>query len=146
VGVENAKSMGFGSVADVAQKSKENMVASLKQFFKPEMLGRLEIAAFNALTMEQIREVVKKEIENVNARLVADEVNARIVYSDEVITFLTKNGYTPALGARNIRKQVQDHIEDALVDEFLEGKITEGSVIRFEVVENKLSHTIERLS
>lgn len=141
VGVEAAKSMGFGSTEEKTAKAKDNMLADIKKTFKPEFLNRLEVTFFNPLTKNDARKVVDLEIGNLNKRLAESKVT--IERTDAVVDFIVNNGYNEKYGARNIRRQIEVHLENSLTDEFLSDKVPEKSVIMFDVVDGKLTHNIK---
>ena len=56
-------------------------------------------------------------------------MNMKIVFDDDVITFLAKEGFDPVYGARPLRRAMQRKIEDSLSMELLEGKLGQGDII-----------------
>lgn len=141
LGVEAAKAMGFGNANDLNKRIKENMLVEVKKIFKPEFLNRLDVAIFDSMTMNNARKVVKLEVDVLNTKL--SEENVVINLSPAAVEFILANGFNQKYGARNVRKQIETHIEDSLVDEFLQGKVAKNSVITFDVVDAKLTHKIK---
>ena len=107
------------------QRLRDSVQDALKKAFRPEFLNRIdEIVIFNALTQEQIGQIVG---------LMAAEVEKRLV--DRSITFelsagardwLAKEGYDPTFGARPLRRAVQRHLENPLSKAILAGEFREG--------------------
>jgi ATP-dependent Clp protease ATP-binding subunit ClpC len=141
LGVEAAKSMGFGSSQEKAVRARDNMIEEIKKRLRPEFLNRLQLVFFNPLSKDDARKVVDLEIAALNKRI--EESKVRIERTDAVVDFLVNNGYNERYGARNIRSQIEKHMEDALTDDFLTGQVPENSVILFDVVDGKLTHKLK---
>lgn len=141
LGSQAAKSMGFGTEKNLNDRAKDNVLNEIKKTFKPEFLNRLDVIVFNPLTLEQARTVVGLEISILNKKLAEAKVEVQLTKS--ATEFLLNNGFNQQYGARNVRKQVEIHVEDSLTDEFLSDQIPENSVIIFDVVNNKLTHKIK---
>lgn len=115
IGAEHIDKMShFGfqqSHDDVAEygHAKGKVLESLKNFFRPEFLNRLdEIIVFDILSPETIAEIVKLQVNNVVERLRAKEIE--LVVNDEVMAFLAREGYDPKFGARPLKRVIQSKI------------------------------------
>ncbi len=144
LGSQAAKSMGFGTDAELAEKSKDKVLEEIKKTFKPEFLNRLHTVVFNPLTLDTARNVVDLEIGLLNKKL--EESKAAVQLTQEAKEFLLTNGFNQKYGARNVRQQIETHIEDALTDAFLSDQIPENSTIIFDVVNKKLTYQIKGTS
>lgn len=142
VGADSGKAMGFGTKENLATRAAENILEEIKKHFKKELLGRLNVVVFRSLDNVQAREVVKLEIEKLNERL----KEASIVLAPEAVEFIIKSGFDEKFGARNIRKQIENQVENPLIDDFLLNKIPKNSVITYEVKDSKLQYSIEEKS
>ncbi|MDF1814546.1 MAG: ATP-dependent chaperone ClpB [Verrucomicrobiales bacterium] len=101
---------------------------ALRNHFRPEFLNRVdETIIFDRLTENNLREIVKLQIDRV-----IDRVEARgltITLTDAALDHLSKAGYDPAYGARPLKRVIQKEILDPLSLQILEGKYPEGSKI-----------------
>ncbi|GAB4460225.1 MAG: ATP-dependent Clp protease ATP-binding subunit [Elainellaceae cyanobacterium] len=94
----------------------------LKQFFRPELLNRLdEIIVFRSLTRDEVMQVADLMIREVNQRL--SEQGIALTVTDAVKERLLAEGYDPAYGARPMRRAVTRLLEDALAEGMLTGEI-----------------------
>ncbi|MBA5724125.1 ATP-dependent Clp protease ATP-binding subunit ClpA [Candidatus Liberibacter sp.] len=109
--------IGFSSL----QRSGEDKVA-LKNFFSPEFLNRLDaIIPFVPLSPEVIRQVIRKCIIQLEVQLRDKGISFQI--SEEVISWLAKNGYDEKMGARPLERVIKEHIKKPLAEEILFGKL-----------------------
>ena len=89
--------------------AKEKVQASLKDYFRPEFLNRIdEIIIFNILSPEAIKDIVNIQVKEVVARLEQKDITLNI--APEVYEYLSKEGYNPHYGARPLRRLIQDKI------------------------------------
>jgi len=122
------------------EQLKEKLMDILKRYFRPEFLNRIdEIIVFHALTKEQVRDIVKLQLERV--RRTARAQNIELVFDESVVDFLAEIGYSPEFGARELKRKIRNELETKLAKAMLEGAIQEGDKIR--VVYNKEKNTIE---
>ncbi len=124
---------------DLDQNEKSSrLMEALKQAFRPEFLNRIdEIIAFDSLSEEMLREIVRIQLARVNQRLA--EQHTALETSEEAMALLAKQGYDPAFGARPIKRAIQNYLLNPLAKAMLEGRIDKGSVIRVDVVDGELS-------
>ena len=100
----------------------------LKQTFRPEFLNRIdETVMFNQLGKDAISSIIKLQLERVQSR-VADR-KIKLNFDQSALDFLCKVGYDPAMGARPVKRAIQNYVENALAKELLSGKIAEGSTV-----------------
>jgi ATP-dependent Clp protease ATP-binding subunit ClpC len=89
--------------------AKEKVEQSLKDYFRPEFLNRIdEIIIFNILSPEAVREIVGIQVKEVIARLAGKDITLTI--TPAVYEYLGKEGYNPHYGARPLRRLIQDKI------------------------------------
>ena len=128
-------SLGFQLAKDEAIEEQQKydtmrktLLDSLKKVFRPEFLNRLDsIIVFHALNRVQIREIVTLEIRKVSDRL--KEHNLTLQATDAALNKLADEGYDPEMGARPLRRVIQQKIEDALSDKLLAGEFVDGDAI-----------------
>ncbi len=101
----------------------------LRQTFRPEFLNRIdEIVTFSELSKENIKAIVGLQLERVQSRL--NDRKIKLNFDDSAMDFLCEKGYDPAMGARPVKRAIQNYVENALAKELLSGNIAEGSTVR----------------
>ena len=109
-------SVGFGA----AREGRTNSVlGELGNFFSPEFMNRFDgIIEFKALSKENLLQIVDLLLDDVNKRLSSNNIHLDV--ADKVKEKLVDLGYDPKMGARPLRRTIQDYIEDAITDYYLE--------------------------
>src|SRR5512136_2011256 len=106
---------------------------SLKKVFRPEFINRLDsVIVFRSLNKDDIRQIVNLELNKVTTRLCEHEIT--LTANDEALDLLAQLGYDPEMGARPLRRVIQQKVEDPLSDALLSGTFCEGSTVLVEVV------------
>ena len=111
-----AASVGFGA----AREGRTNSVlGELGNFFSPEFMNRFDgIIEFKALSKDNLLQIVELMLADVNKRLSSNNIHLDV--TDKVKEKLVDLGYDPKMGARPLRRTIQDYIEDAITDYYLE--------------------------
>ncbi len=109
-------SVGFGA----AREGRTNSVlGELGNFFSPEFMNRFDgIIEFKALSKDNLLQIVELMLADVNKRLSSNNIHLNV--TDKVKEKLVNLGYDPKMGARPLRRTIQDYIEDAITDYYLE--------------------------
>ena len=109
-------SVGFGA----AREGRTNSVlGELGNFFSPEFMNRFDgIIEFKALSKDNLLQIVELMLADVNKRLSSNNIHLDV--TDKVKEKLVDLGYDPKMGARPLRRTIQDYIEDAITDYYLE--------------------------
>ena len=109
-------SVGFGA----AREGRTNSVlGELGNFFSPEFMNRFDgIIEFKALSKDNLLQIVELMLADVNKRLSSNNIHLDV--TDKVKEKLVDIGYDPKMGARPLRRTIQDYIEDAITDYYLE--------------------------
>ncbi len=124
--------------ADAYGDMKEKVLDELKKSFRPEFLNRVDgIIAFHALSREQIKQIVDLEVNKVGERLGEHGMQLRL--SEAAKEYLAGKGYDPALGARPLRRVVQNEVEDALSEGLLAGRFSKNDQIMIDVQDGQLA-------
>ena len=90
----------------------------IKKFFKPEFLNRLdEIVIFNNLELNDIKEIAKIQLQNLEKRL--NKKNLKFKITDEAINQLVENSFDHAYGARPLKRIIQKQIETKISNNIL---------------------------
>jgi ATP-dependent Clp protease ATP-binding subunit ClpC len=125
-------SMGFAKGGDEAhsyEKMKETVTNELKRAFNPEMLNRIdEVIIFHPLTKDHMRRIVDLMLSRLEQQMKEKQMSLQIEM--EAKEFLIDQGFDPNYGARPLRRAIQRYIEDALAEEVLKGRFSEGGTIR----------------
>ena len=133
--------LGFEFSGESAEESQYTRIRSLvneelKQYFRPEFLNRLdEIIVFRQLNREEVKEIAEIMLKEVFGRM--GEKGITLTVSDAFKERLVEEGYTPAYGARPLRRAVMRLLEDSLAEEVLSGRIKDGDHAEVDVDENK---------
>jgi ATP-dependent Clp protease ATP-binding subunit ClpB len=113
-------------------KHKEEIIKTLKSYFRPEFLNRVdEIVVFNFLEEEQIKKIVDIQIKNLNKILA--EHNVKIELTESAKELLAKNGFDPDYGARPLKRAIQQYIQNPLSLKLLEGEFGDEDLIKVDV-------------
>ncbi|OQY21182.1 MAG: NDP-hexose 4-ketoreductase [Anaerolineaceae bacterium 4572_32.1] len=123
--IKQTTSLGFAIRRDEEQtaeeryeKMKEKLLAELKQTFRPEFLNRVDgVMVFKTLSSGEIKEIVHLELDKIQTRL--SEHHITLKSTDEACEFLAEEGYDSELGARQLRRVIQKHVEDPLSEGIL---------------------------
>ena len=113
---ESEASVGFGAEANGTTNS---VIDKLGNYFKPEFLNRFDgIIEFAPLSKDSLLKIVDLMISDTN-KMIADQ-NLSITVSPEAKAKIVDLGYNPAMGARPLRRVIQEQIEDKVADYFLD--------------------------
>ncbi|MGO3657931.1 MAG: ATP-dependent Clp protease ATP-binding subunit, partial [Micrococcaceae bacterium] len=126
---------GFQSAADTEtgyDRMKGKVQQELRQHFRPEFLNRVDdVIVFPQLSKDEIVSIVDLFIARLQTRLT--EQDLRIELDAAAKHLLADRGYDPAMGARPLRRTVQQLVEDQLSEKILFGEIPAGSHIAVSV-------------
>jgi ATP-dependent Clp protease ATP-binding subunit ClpC len=138
------KKLGFSSVTDEKadyKRMKDQVMEEVKRVFKPEFINRIdEIIVFHSLTKEDIKNIVRIMLASIEKRC-RQQMNLILQVQESIIDFIADKGFDEKYGARPIRRAIQTHIEDALAEEILEGRIVTGDTVTIDYKENKVVMT-----
>ena len=99
---------------------------ALKNTFNPEFLNRLDdIITFNSLKKEDLKKIVKLELEGLKTRLL--EKKYLFKFGPTIITHIVESGYDEKYGARPLQRTIQTEVEDFISEEILKGAIIENA-------------------
>jgi ATP-dependent Clp protease ATP-binding subunit ClpC len=137
--IKNQTGLGFQLKRDVEDQEKvsydemrKKLNESLKRAFRPEFINRLDaVVIFRALNKEDIQQIVSLELDKVAGRLM--DHNLTLTATPETLTALAEQGYDPEMGARPLRRIIQQKVEDPLSDRLLSGDFVDGDTVQVEV-------------
>ncbi len=130
--IKRDTSLGFAVKSDSAQtdnmayeRMKDKVMEEVKRFFRPEFLNRLDATiVFHALSREEIHQIVDLMMNMVRSELKDKDIDIEL--TEAAREHLAEKGFDPVLGARPLRRLIQNEVEDKLSDELLGGNIAEG--------------------
>ena len=110
---------------------------AVKSKLSPEFINRLdEILFFSKLGKSHAADIVEIQLNHLQNRLLLN--NYSIVWDDKVCDTIALKGYNPEYGARPIKREIRDVVEDKISELIINNNIKEGSVIMIEVVDNNI--------
>ena len=147
VGAEEIKkqtSLGFQLKRDEKTEERQSyeemrkkLTESLKKVFRPEFINRLDsVIVFRSLNKDDIRQIVSLELDKVTERLAEHEV--KLTATEAALDMLAESGFDAEMGARPLRRVIQQKVEDPLSDALLAGTFREGDTILVEVAEGEV--------
>lgn len=123
--------VGFGTSAKKAQAdehSRSVIENALKKAFAPEFLNRIDdVVVFNPLEKEDIHKIIDIELEKLYLRIEGLGYNLKL--TDKAKDYIADKGFDKQFGARPLKRAIQKHVEDALAEEIITSKLTEGDSI-----------------
>lgn len=139
IGARQLKDFGQGvGFSTTAKKESADDHASgiiqnaLKKAFAPEFLNRIDdVIIFNSLEKEDIHKIIDIEIEKLYERV--EDLGYNLELSEQAKDFIADKGFDAAYGARPLKRAIQKYLEDALAEEIIQAKITEGSNIKVDL-------------
>ncbi len=133
-----SSSLGFNSSDEL--KLSENVDKSLKEFFKPEFLNRIdEIVTFSPLNKEQLGKIIELMLLNITDHLSARGCNVNV--TDSAKAFLVEKGYDVKFGARPLKRAISKHVEDKLASLALENKLSGGASVIIDAIDGEITVT-----
>lgn len=144
--------VGFSaSQEDQGKLIAEKVTKATKDFFRPEFLNRIdEKIVFKPLEAKQLREIVTLLTRKLVKRLAEKDITLRL--SPAALDQLAKDGYNPEMGARPLRRTIQDEVEDELAQDLVSEKLQAGDTVkigarggklRFEIVKAQTGEKIK---
>ncbi len=122
---------GIDEKGNLSETAKKEVEALLKTSFRPEFLNRLdEIVIFKPLQKGEIEKIVKLFVSSLRDRLAEKRLTLEI--TDKACAYLAENGYDPVLGARPLKRYVQQAVETPLAKELLAGRFLPGDTVKID--------------
>ena len=142
--IKRDTSMGFSVKSGDAQtdaqsyeRMKDKVMDEVKRFFRPEFLNRIDATiVFHQLNREQIHAIVDLMVKMVQQEL-ADK-NVTLELTEAAREHLAEKGFDPVLGARPLRRVIQNEVEDTLSDELLGGELKDGDIALVDAIDGKI--------
>jgi ATP-dependent Clp protease ATP-binding subunit ClpC len=149
IGAEHIDRMSnFGFASDKTEtmqysQAKDKVIESLKLFFRPEFLNRLdEIITFDLLSKETIRGIVTIQVDEVVKRLAKKEIALSV--TDEVLEYLAKEGYDPKFGARPLKRVIQSKILTPVANMMVGEGMLQRGIVKVSMKKGELIFDVKR--
>ncbi|MCM5663443.1 ATP-dependent Clp protease ATP-binding subunit [Galbibacter mesophilus] len=137
--------VGFGTSAKKAQAdahSRSVIENALKKAFAPEFLNRIDdVVVFNPLEKEDIFKIIDIELERLYIRISGLGYNLKL--TDKAKDYIAEKGFDKQYGARPLKRAIQKYIEDALAEEIITSKLSEGDSILMDLDTDKDELTVD---
>ncbi len=125
------------------EQIKNSVVESLKQEFRPELLNRIDkIMVFRPLGFKELAKIAALQIGQLQSRLMEQDVLLKA--APTVAKFIAEKSFDPAQGARFVRKNLQDMLEDKVAEKIIENKKTGSLEISAEVKKGQIEITAKK--
>ena len=142
--IKRQASLGFSLKRDqeveerlAYEEMRKKLTDSLKRVFRPEFINRLDaMIVFRSLTKQDIQKIVELEVNKVGLRL--EENNIQLEITPEALDIIAELGYDPDMGARPLRRVIQQKVEDPLSDALLSGEFENGEAILVDVKDGEI--------
>ncbi len=121
--IDNIKSDG-----SIDPAVKEQVEEEMKKYFRPEFLNRIDdIVVFSPLTEAQITGIIDIAMKGLTARLADRDI--KLILTEEAKKYIAEESYTPAYGARPVKRFLQKYIETELAEKIIKGEIKDGDTV-----------------
>ncbi len=122
------------------ERMKDKVMEEVRRFFKPEFLNRIDsTVVFHQLERAEILSIVDLMMNQVRQEL--DDKQVGLELSDAAKDYLGEKGFDPVLGARPLRRLIQNEVEDRLSEEILSGRLGAGDVAFIDIQEGEVTIT-----
>ena len=145
--IKRETAVGFAVKAEGArtdqgayERMKDKVMDEVRRFFKPEFLNRIDsTVVFHQLAQNEILSIVDLMMNQVRGELEDKQVGLEL--SEAAKEFLGEKGFDPVLGARPLRRLIQNEVEDRLSDEILSGRLGAGDIAYIDMQEGVVTIT-----
>ncbi len=144
--IDRMSSFGFskdhGEQAQYVQ-AKDKVMESLKNYFRPEFLNRLdEIIIFDILSPQTIRNIVEMQVEEVKKRLAGKDIALSVTH--DVYDYLAKEGYDPKFGARPLKRIIQSKILTPVASMMVGEGMLRGGTVHVSLKKDQLAFDVSK--
>lgn len=119
--IQSMAGQGYGAV-------KEAVMGEVKTYFRPEFINRIdEVIVFHGLADVHIQAIARIQLQYLERRLARLEIGLKV--TEGALAEIAKAGFDPVFGARPLKRAIQEHIENPLARQILEGRFAAKDVI-----------------
>lgn len=138
--ITNTKKIGFGEGSNLEEN--KLIMNELKRGFKPEFINRIDnIVIFNKLTTEDLVKILDIILEDLNKRIKDKKISLKV--SEDAKRYIIENEIDLNYGARQLKRKVQELIEDKIANSLVAGDLKEGNIIEFYVKYEEIEYLIK---
>lgn len=140
------KNLGFATKTDEKadyNKMKANVMEEVKRLFKPEFINRIdEIMVFHPLTEKDMKQIITLLSKNLCDRC-KTQMDIDLTFTSTLKDYLVKKYSDPKMGARPLKRAIQNVVEDELATAILEGRVKRGDVVHAGIKNDKITFTVK---
>ena len=140
------KNLGFATKTDEKadyNKMKENVMEEVKRMFKPEFINRIdEIMVFHPLTEKDMKQIITLLAKNLCERC-KTQMDIDLTFTSSLKEHLVKKYSDLKMGARPLKRAIQNVVEDELAIAILEGRVKRGDVVHAGIKNDKITFTVK---
>ena len=133
--IKRQSSLGFELKRDevteerqIYEDMRKKLLEALRRVFRPEFINRLDgVIVFHSLSRDHIKQIVDLELQKVAERLVEHDIE--LSATPEAVDLLAEMGYDPDMGARPLKRVIQQKVEDILSDALLSGQFEDHDTV-----------------
>jgi ATP-dependent Clp protease ATP-binding subunit ClpB len=146
--IDRMSTLGFAENRDENtqySQAKEKVTESLRSFFRPEFLNRLdETIIFDILSPDSLRSIVELQVQEVQKRLAQKDIT--LTLTKEVYDYLARVGYDPKLGARPLKRVIQSKILTPIASLMVSEGILQGGTVRVGLKKGEITLNVKKKS
>ena len=140
------KNLGFATKTDEKadyNKMKANVMEEVKRLFKPEFINRIdEIMVFHPLTEKDMKQIITLLSKNLCDRC-KTQMDIDLTFTSTLKDYLVKKYSDLKMGARPLKRAIQNIVEDELATAILEGRVKRGDVVHAGIKNDKITFTVK---
>ncbi len=143
--IQKMQTIGFSDNTSTQdyQATKERVMETLKEFFRPEFLNRLDdLIVFDILPKETIKEIVHVRLDQVTKRMQAK--NITLDFKPATIEYLAEKGFDPQFGARPLNRLIQNSILNKVASMIISDEVTAGNTIVIDMKKDELVFEVKK--
>ncbi len=132
LGATAHRSMGLGFAPQADEFSKEQVLRAIAQTYRPEFQNRLDkVIVFRPLSRELMRGILKKELAALLERRGLKDRAWAIEWEASALEFLLEKGFSPEMGARPLKRAIDQYLVAPLAEIIVEKRFPEGDQFLF---------------
>ncbi|HSD37740.1 MAG TPA: ATP-dependent chaperone ClpB [Rhodocyclaceae bacterium] len=117
---------------------KAAVMGEVKNHFRPEFINRIdEVVVFHSLAQQHIQSIARIQLQYLEKRLARLEIGLTV--SDSALAEIAKAGFDPVFGARPLKRAIQEHIENPLAKQILEGRFAAKETVVVDAVNGEIT-------
>jgi ATP-dependent Clp protease ATP-binding subunit ClpC len=132
LGATSHRGSGLGFAPAGGAYSGDNVMRAIGQTFRPEFQNRLDkVIVFHPLTRDLMRDILKKELKRVLERRGLKDREWAVEWEESALDFLLERGFSPEMGARPLKRAIEQYVIAPLAATIVEKRFPEGDQFVF---------------